>query len=372
MIKNWSYSEEYSSLKKKILKKIDNVFKSNELLFGKELKNFEKSFSKKYKYNYCIGVANGTDALKLSLRALNLEKNSEVILPANTAIPTISAIIDSGLKPKFADVGDDFLLDCNKLENYINKKTKVIIPVHLYGQACDMNKILKISKKYNIYIIEDCAQAQGAKYQGQYVGSFGISGCFSFYPTKILGAYGDGGLISTNNFRFYTKILRLRYYGMEKKDSQNKWFGKYYAIENGTNSRLSEVQAGILNIKLPYVDRWIRQRRSIARYYDENIKNKIIVKPISDEKNYHAYHLYVISLPNRDKILRIMNKQKIQINIQYPYPLHKMQAYKKYVCNNCDCLSNSEKKSDEIMSLPMYPNLKIKDIKKIVKILNSI
>lgn len=372
MIKNWSYSDEYKSLRNKILKKIDNILKSGKLLFGSELKKFEKSFSKKYNLKYCVGVANGTDALELSLKALNLNKDDEVLIPANTAIPTIAAIINSGLKPRFADIGDDYLIDPYKLQNYINRNTKVIIPVHLYGQACNMSKIVKIAKKNKIKIIEDCAQAQGAKHKNKFVGSFGIAGCFSFYPTKILGSYGDGGLISTNDKNFYKKITRLRFYGIETIDKKHTKYNQYYSNENGKNSRLSEVQAGILNLKFPYLNKWIKKRRDIAHYYEKKIKNNKIIKPQNNQSNFHVYHLYVISCEKRGKIVKLFKKNNIQTSIQYPYPLHKMHAYKNYICQNCNCLKISEKKSKKILSLPIYPYVQKKELDKIINILNSI
>lgn len=371
MINSWSYKEEYKLLRKKILNKIDHVFKSNVLLFGKELSALEKKFSKKYKANYAIGVSSGTHALELSLRALDLNRNDEIILPANSAIPTVSAVVNAGLIPKFADIKNDYLINPNKIEPLINKNTKIIMPVHLYGQSCDMEKIIKIAKKYKLKIIEDCAQAQGAKYKNKFVGTFGLFGCFSFYPTKILGSYGDAGMILTNNKKFYEKIMKLRFYGIEKSNKKNIWYNKYYSNINGTNSRLSEVQAGILNIKFPYLENWIKKRRNIADYYNKKIINKDVTKPKLNSKNYHVYHLYVISHPNRNLLIKKMRKKGIKIDIHYPYPLHKMKAYSKNACKNCTCLRMVEKKSKEILSLPIYPFIKNKDLDKIIKIINS-
>ena len=206
MINYWSYKKEYKKNNKKYLKNINKVLQKGNIFFGDQLKKFEKTFIKKYKSKYGIAVGSGTDALLISLISLKLKKNTEVIVPANTAIPTISAIINAGYKPKLVDIGNDYLIDTKKLETEINKRTKVIIPVHLYGQSCQMDKIIKLAKKYNLRIIEDCAQSQGAKFSNKFVGTFGDFGCFSFYPTKILGAYGDGGFIITNNFNLYEKI----------------------------------------------------------------------------------------------------------------------------------------------------------------------
>ena len=216
MIKSWDYQNEYKYLKKDVLKSIDKVLKSGNLFFGKELNKFEKIFLKTNNSHYGVAVASGTDAIYLSLKALNIGPNDEVITVANTAIPTVSAIRNTGATVKFIDIGNDYLMDPNKLEKAISKKTKVIIPVHLYGQSCEMSKILKIANRYKIKVIEDCAQAQGAKYNNKKIGNMGITGCFSFYPTKVLGAYGDGGFVTTNNKKIYQKLRRLRFYGMEQ------------------------------------------------------------------------------------------------------------------------------------------------------------
>ena len=208
MIKTWSYKEEYIKNRKTILKAIDKTLFSGNLFFGNQLKKFENSFIKQNKSRYGVAVGSGTDALIIALKALGIGKNfnDEVITVSNTAIPTASAIISAGAKPIFVDIGNDYLINTLKIKKAINKNTKAIIPVHLYGQACKMDEIMKIAKRYKLKIIEDCAQAQGAKFKNKLVGTFGDFGCFSFYPTKILGAYGDGGFVTTNSFKMYQKI----------------------------------------------------------------------------------------------------------------------------------------------------------------------
>ena len=372
MIKSWDFTNEYKYLKKDILKSINKILKNGNLFFGKELSEFEKKFLKKNKSKYGIGVASGTDALYLSLKALNIGKNDEVITVANTAIPTVSAIINTGATVKFVDVGDDYLIDVKKIEKSITNRTKAIIPVHLYGQSCDMDGITKIAKKYKIKIIEDCAQAQGAKFKNKKVGTFGITGCFSFYPTKILGAYADGGFITTNNIKIYQKVRRLRFYGIEQIDSTKWWNNKYFAVENGTNSRLGEIQAGILNIKHKYLNKWIKRRREIAQLYNNNIKNINLKLPQENLKNFHVYHLYVVAHKKRDLILKKMKKNNIFLGIQYPYPIHKMLAYKKLTKINSNHLKKTEIFSKQIFSLPIYPTIENSKIKKIIKILNQI
>jgi dTDP-4-amino-4,6-dideoxygalactose transaminase len=232
-----------------------------------------------------------------------------------------------------------------------------------------MDKILKIGKKYNLKIIEDCAQAQNATYKGKKVGTLGVTGCFSFYPTKILGSYGDGGFVTTNDKNLYLKIRRLKFYGMEQMNSRKWWNKKYFAVENGTNSRLSEIQAAILNIKIKYLNTFIKRRKKIAEMYNSGIINSKIIKPYVNKNNKHVYHLYVVASINRDLILKIMKENKIQLGIQYPYPLHKMLAYKNSTYFR---FKNTEKFSKKIFSLPIYPTLEDSKVKKIINILNKI
>ena len=372
MIKPWSYTDEYRELRSKILKNVDKTLKSGNIFFGNELDKFEKIFVKKNNFKYGIAVGSGTDALYLSLLALDIGYGDEVITVSNTAIPTVSAIKSTGASIKFVDVDENYLIDVKKIEKKISNKTKAIIPVHLYGQSCDMSKILSIAKKYNLKIIEDCAQAQGAKFKNRYVGSFGNTGCFSFYPTKILGGYGDGGFISTSSFSLYKKIKRLRFYGIEQNDKKNKFNNRYYANDHGTNSRISELQAAILNIKLPRVDSFINKRRVIAKTYLKILKNTNLTLPSEKINCKHVFHLFVVYHSKRDLIIKKLKKNKILVNINYPYPIHKMKAYKKFHNSKKKDLPNTEKFSNGIFSLPLYPQLKMNDVVKIAKILRKI
>ena len=369
MINSWEYQNEYKFLKKDIFKSIDKVLKSGNLFFGNELIKFEKSFLKTNKSKYGVAVASGTDAIYLSLKALNIGPGDEVITVSNTAIPTISAIRNTGATVKFIDTGHDYLMDPNKLEKAISKRTKIIIPVHLYGQSCEMNKILEIANRHKIKVVEDCAQAQGSTYNKKKVGTMGATGCFSFYPTKILGAYGDGGFVTTNDKKIYQKLRRLRFYGMEQINPKKWWNNKYFAVENGTNSRLGEIQAAILNIKIKYLKIYIKKRREIAQMYNKGIINKNITKPLQNKNNFHVYHLYVVAHEDRKKILEIMKKNNINLGIQYPYPIHKMKAYKNSSFKNLD---NTENLTKKIFSLPTYPSIEKYKVKKIIKILNNI
>jgi len=372
MIKAWSYTEEYKSLRKKILQSIDRTLKSGQIFFGKELKKFEKQFVKKNNLKYGVAVGSGTDALYIALLGLGIKQNDEIITVSNTAIPTVSAIKTCGAKVEFVDVGSDYLIKTDNIEKCISKNTKAIMPVHLYGQACDMEKICKIAKKYKLKIIEDCAQAQGAKFKNKYVGSFGDVGCFSFYPTKILGAYGDGGFISTNSVSLYKKVKRIRFYGIELSNKKNKFNNKYYANEHGTNSRISEIQSSILNIKLPQVEFWIKQRRKLAKIYSKELKNTSLKLPIENTDCKHVFHLYVVYHSKRDKIVKKLKENNIQININYPFPIHKMKAYKNKILNKFNYLPMTEKMAKGIFSLPLYPKLKEVDVVKISKIVKKI
>jgi len=364
MISFWSYKREYKKFNKKILSKLDKVLLKGNIFFGSELKKFEKNFLSKYKSNYGIAVGSGTDALYISLKALNIKNGDEVITAANTAIPTISAIVNSGAIPKLVDVGEDYLIDPLKIEKQINKKTKAIIPVHLYGQSCDMDKIKKIATKHNLKIIEDCAQAQGAKYKNKFVGNFGDFGCFSFYPTKILGTYGDGGFVIAKNFKDYEKIKRLRFYGIETSNKRNIYYNKYYANENGLNSRLDEIQSSILNLKMKYVNKYISQRNKLANLYLKYLRETSLKLPKTNKTNQHVYHLFTVRHSKRNFIIKMLNKKKIGTRIIYPFPINNMNGYKKFNFNNKE-LKNTIKYSKEIFSLPLYPELKVSEVKKI-------
>ena len=371
MIKFWSYKREYQRYRKKLLKGVDRSIKSGSIFFGEELIKFEKNFIKKYKAKYGVAVGSGTDALLISLMAVGIKSGDEVITVANTAIPTISAIISSGAVPRLVDIGDDYLIDVKKIEKEINSKTKVIIPVHLYGQPCNMDEINKIAKKFNLKIIEDCAQSQGSKYKNKYVGNFGNFGCFSFYPTKILGAYGDGGFILTNSFKEYQKIKRIRYYGIETVNHKNKFINKYYSNENGINSRIDEIQCSILNLKLKNVDFYINRRRQLVKVYLKELAQTNLKLPLENNNSYHVYHLFTLLHPKSKEIIKKLKQKGVETRVIYPYPIHKMKAYKNIKFKK-NILKNSEIKSKNIFCLPLYPELKESEIKFVCKNLKEI
>jgi len=372
MIYPWSYKEEYIEIRKKILSSIDKTLMSGKIFFGNELKKFEKNFIKQNNLKFGLAVGSGTDAIQIALMALGIKEKDEVITVSNTAIPTASAIKSCGAKIKFIDINHDYLINVNKIEKYISKKTKAIIPVHLYGNPCDMEKICKIAKKHKLKIVEDCAQAQGAKFKNKNVGTFGDAGCFSFYPTKILGGYGDGGFISSNSRSLTIKMKRIRFYGIEQNNKKNIFLNKYYSNEHGINSRISELQSAILNLKLIRVNQSIKKRRLLANLYYSKLKNTSLKLPIENKNNKHVYHLYVVYHPKRNLIIKKLNKNKIFVNINYPFPIHKMKGYKDSISSKSSDLPITEKISHGIFSLPLYPKLSTNKVIKITKVLKKI
>ena len=357
----WTYLDEYKKYRNYFLKIIDGVFKSGNLILSDNVTNFEKNFSKFTGCKYGVGVNSGTDAIQIALMSLAIKPGDEVITVSNTAVPTVSAIVSCNAVPKFVDINEnDYLMNPKLLENKITNKTKVIIPVNLYGQSADYDSIKKIAKKYNLKIIEDCAQSAGALYKGKPSGSFGDLAAFSFYPTKNLGTYGDGGMIVTSSNSFSKKCKKLRKYGMSKL---------YYSDLHGINSRLDEIHAAILNFKLIKLKKDIKKRRSIAKIYRENIKLDDLILPAENKFNYHSYYVYVVRFKKRKKIMRYLEKNNIFCNISYPFPIHSMKGYK-YLKSNNDELKNTIKLSKEIFSLPMYPELSDEKIEKVIKTLN--
>jgi len=359
----WSYLEEYKLEKAEILNAVEEVFESGTLILGEKVKKFEMDYSSFCGVKYGVGVDNGTNAIVLALRALGISYGDEVITVSNTAIPTVSAIVTVGATPIFVDINPDtYLMDVNQLEKVITEKTKCIIPVHLFGQCVDMDPLIEVAKKHHLSIIEDCAQSQGSEYKGQKSGSMSDMSTTSFYPTKILGTYGDGGMVITDNEMLDSKLRRLRFYGAEKT---------YYALEQGYNSRLDEVQAAILLTKLPKLDTYIQRRRSIAQRYNELLKDTDLVLPVESEYGKHAYYLYVVRHPKRDVIMEKLKENDIFVNISYPWPIHTMTGYS-YLGYNEGDLPVTEKMAKEIFSLPMYPTLTDGAIEKVSKVLHEI
>ncbi|RAX53719.1 DegT/DnrJ/EryC1/StrS family aminotransferase [Helicobacter sp. 11-8110] len=339
---------------------IREVLESGWYLLGEKNKAFEENFAKYCETKFSIGCANGLDALHLAIRAYDFPKDSEIIVPANTYIASILAISNCGLKPILVEPNlETYNIDADLIEAKITEKTKAIVVVHLYGQAVEMEKIWELAKKYNLKIIEDCAQAHGAIYQGKKVGNLGDIGCFSFYPGKNLGALGDGGSITTNDEEVAIKIRAIANYGS---------LIKYENIYKGLNSRLDEIQAAILDLKLQFLDADNQQRREIAKIYRENIKNEKIVLPKSYKEESHVWHLFVIRTKDRDKLQEYLKIKGIQTLIHYPIPPHKQNAYKEW--NNLS-FPITEKIHKEVLSLPISPAMNKEEAFYIVQILNE-
>ena len=353
---------EYIYRKKKIDSKIKKVLNSNSYILGKEVENFEKNFSKYIGLNFSVGVSNGTDAIILALQAINIKKGDEIITTSHTAFATIAAIVDVGAIPVFIDIKeDDFTIDTSKIEKKITKKTKAIIAVHIYGNPVDIKEIIRIKKKFKITLIEDCAQAHGAEYNKKKVGTFGDFATFSFYPTKNLSTFGDGGMVSTNNNKMYKKVKLLREYG---------WNRKNFSIRMGSNKRLDELHAGILSIKLVHLNEFNNKRIIIAKKFLKKIKSKKLILPNIDILKKHVFHLFVLRIKNnqRDKFLNYLKKNNIFAGIHYPLPNHQQKPFIKY---NKTKLPVTEKISNEIVSIPNYPLLSTKEINKIIRVINN-
>ncbi len=340
---------QYAKIGGEIEKAVTEVLASGSYILGKHNKAFQTEFADFVGTKYSVGLNSGTDALHLALRALNIGRGDEVITTAFTFVATASAIGLAGATPVFVDINPDtFNIDANKIEAAITPKTKAIIPVHLYGQPAEMDKIMDIAKRHNLKVVEDCCQAIGAEYKGQKVGSFGDFGCFSFYPTKNLGGMGDGGMITCNDENLYNRVIALRNHGGAIR---------YYHDELGVNSRLDEIQAAILRVKMPYVNEWNKKRRENAYRYNEMFaKYPEILTPKEIDNSYCVYHQYTIRIENRDKVHQLLQENGVGAMIYYPVPLHLQKLHKELGYKEGD-LPLTEKDTKLVMSLPMFPEI---------------
>ena len=359
----WGYLKEYAETKEELLKAVTEVFESGTLILGQKVRDFEQAYSDYIGVKYGVGCDNGTNAITLALKALGIGEGDEVITVSNTAIPTVSAIVTAGATPVFVDIDPEtYLMDVTKVEATITPKTKAILPVHLYGQCVDMDPLLDIAKRHHLYVVEDCAQAHGAEYGGRKAGSMGDISTTSFYPTKILGGYGDGGMVNTNDEKVAERLRRLRFYGTEKT---------YYATEHGNNSRLDELQAALLLTKLPKIEQYIHRRREIAAMYQEALAGIGLIHPKEAPYGRHAYYLYVVRHPNRDEIVKKLRENDIHVNISYPWPIHTMKAYQ-YLGWKIGDLPETEAAAKEIFSLPMYPSLTNEEVARVVEVIRQL
>ncbi|MEW6129800.1 MAG: DegT/DnrJ/EryC1/StrS family aminotransferase [Acidobacteriota bacterium] len=353
---------QYLSMREEIDSAVRRVHERGWFILGTEGEQFEKAFANYIGVNHAVGVGSGTEAIHLALRAVGVQPGDEVITVANTCVPTISGIWMSGATPVLIDVSEkSFNLDPQKLETTITEKTKAILPVHLYGQSVDLDPILEIARAYKIKVIEDAAQAHGATYKGRKLGAIGDAAAFSFYPSKNLGANGDGGAITTDDEEIAHRIIQLRNYGQEKR---------YYHSTKGTNSRLDEIQAAILSAKLLHLDSWNKRRSEIAEIYHRQIHNPLIIKPAVMDYGSHNFHLYVIRCAGRERLQNYLNECGIQTLIHYPIPVHLQKAYSDLQKQEGD-FPVAEQLAGEILSLPIFPELTDKEARYVVDCINA-
>ncbi len=347
---------QYENIKKEIDEAISGVILDSAFIGGKYLKSFEQNFQNYIGVKHCIGVGNGTDALFIALKSLGIGKGDEVITAANSFIATSEAVTMTGARVVFADCDKEtYNIDVKKIEGVITGRTKAIIPVHLYGQPADMDGIMGVAKKHNLFVIEDAAQAHGAMYRGRRVGTLGDCACFSFFPGKNLGAYGDAGAVVTNNDELSLKIRMYANHGRVEK---------YNHEFEGVNSRLDGLQAAVLDVKLEHLEEWTERRIAIAKKYDEGLKG-IAFTPSVMQDVRHVYHLYVIQVKKRDRIRELLSEKGISTGIHYPIPLPFLKAYD-YLGHKPADFPVSYALKDDILSLPIYGDMSDKQVEYVI------
>lgn len=337
------------------------ALRSGWYVMGKELEKFENDFAEFCKAKYCLGLGNGLDALILACRAIGLKEGDEVLVQGNTYIASVMGISINGATPVFVEPDEHFQLDPGKLEEKLTERTKAVMVVHLYGQAANMDEIVAFCRKHNLKLIEDCAQSHGSCYDGKMTGTFGDIGCFSFYPTKNLGCFGDGGAIVTDSQEYYEKIKMLRNYGSRVR---------YYNDEVGVNSRLDEIQAALLSVRLAHLDELTRERKEIAQRYYDGIRNEKIILPSKREKCDHVFHQFVIRCKKRDELIEFLKERGIMTIIHYPIPPHLSQAYA-YLGHKKGDFPITEQYADEVLSIPMYNGFAPEDQQRVIQALNE-
>ncbi len=348
---------QYQSIEEEIGLAINRVLEKTNFILGDEVDKFEQEFADFCQIKFCVGVASGTDALFLSLKALGVGPGDEVITAPNTFIATTLAISLTGARPVLVDINrETYNIDTAKIEEKITTRTKVILPVHLYGQPAEMDKILSLAQKHNLRVLEDACQSHGAEYHDRRVGGLGDVAAFSFYPAKNLGAYGDGGAITTNDSNLAEKIRILRNYGQQPKN---------HHLIKGFNSRLDTIQAAILRVKLQYLDQWNEARRTNAQTYNKLLAGLEVITPEEINGVKAVYHLYVIRNKKRDALIKFLLERKIDVGIHYPTPIHLQPAYQDLSYKIGD-FPVAEKAVQEIISLPMFPELRIDEINSVV------
>tara|TARA_X000000368_G_scaffold79652_1_gene59648 strand:- start:1952 stop:3052 length:1101 start_codon:yes stop_codon:yes gene_type:complete len=353
--------KQYFEEKSKLIQKIKKILNSGQYVGGDEVKKFENKISSFLNVKHCIALNSGTDALTLGLYALGVKRGDEVITTSNSFIASTSVIVHLGAKPIFVDVKKDQNINPDLIEKAISNRTKAIMPVHLTGRVCDMDAILKTSKKHNIPVIEDAAQAIGSKYRGKFSGTFGTVGCFSAHPLKNLNALGDSGYLTTNSGRIAKLILDLRNHGMTNRNIVRNF---------GYVSRMDNLQAGILNFRLERLKNVVLRRRKNVKLYLKNLNQKFVYIPQETKKEYNTYHTFVIQVSKRDDLKKYLKKNGVETAIHYPTPIHLQPAYKKLKFGK-NYLPETLKQSKKIITLPIHQFLQKKEIIKICKLINK-
>jgi dTDP-4-amino-4,6-dideoxygalactose transaminase len=351
------YQEHQEEYEQKALE----ILRSGNYILGDEVETFERNFADYIGTSHCVGLGNCLDALWLSFRVLGIGAGDEVIVQANTYIASVMGITINGATPIFVEPDEFHSIDAKKIEERITPRTKAILVVHLYGQSCEMDTIVEIAQKHQLYLVEDCAQSHGSTYKGRKTGSFGDIGCFSFYPSKNLGAFGDGGAITTSSEELDRAFRMYRFYGSEKR---------YYNKVVGTNSRLDELQAGLLNIKLKYLDELNSDRDRVCSAYLQGIDNPLIALPKLREEATAVWHQFVITTPYRDELKAYLEEKGIGSIIHYPIPPHLSEAYA-YLNQEKGSLPLTEKLADEVLSLPLFYGMTAAEIKIVVDAINA-
>lgn len=350
----YAHQEEYE-------KKALDILRSGWYVLGNEVKSFEEEFAERIGSKYCVGLASGLDALWLAFRILGIGKGDEVIVQANTYIASVMGITINGATPIFVEPDEFFNIDVNKIEEKITDKTKAILVVHLYGQASQMDKVVELTKKYNLRLVEDCAQSHGAAFNGKTTGTFGDIGCFSFYPSKNLGAFGDAGAIVTDDKDIAAAFKMYRNYGSEKR---------YYNKVVGANSRLDEMQAGLLRVRLKYLDEINAEKEKIAEFYSEHINNAKIIKPDVKQNCSSVWHQYVIRSSERDELIEYLKERNIGTIIHYPIPPHLAEAYQ-YLGYKEGDFPITETYAKSVLSLPVYNGITDEELQYVADEINK-
>ncbi len=359
MIPFLELKRQYHSIKGEVDAAIAGTFEKGNFILGEKVEAFEKAFSRYCNAKHCVSVGSGTDALNISMMALGIKSGDEVVMPSHTFVATAFAATNVSAKPIFADIDEKtYNISASGINKAVTEKTKAALPVHLYGQYCDMAPIMEIASKKNLKVIEDCSQSHGAEYNGKRK-LFGDVACYSFYPTKNLGCYGDGGAVVTNDDALAGKLRLLRNYGQSRK---------YEHVTFGYNTRLDEIQAAILLVKLKRLDGWNEKRRKLASLYNELLEGANVVAPVEAKYAKHVYYIYAIRSKSRDSLQKHLEKRGIKTLIHYPIPVHKQKVFSSY---NAQRLDVTELVASEVLSLPMFPELEESEVEEVAAAVKS-